>query len=633
MDRPISLPTWLRELDGSLAVNSQFVLWGNVHDLYLIPGGSGPTMVDMESAIWSVLADEYDAMVVFDPIVGVHTVPADLPDDSPVRTRLNVLLQAIPSVSDSFGTSQPDSTAAQPDERVRGGQPRPDQLVDLIGALTGQDLSPAAPRVVTLVPYASRLVVDPTRLTVAEHRLFASLYRLSHASTVRFREGHRSVHNSVIWLADGERDLPLWFTAQNEAVRPIPVPRPDLGRRALAAAVLAPALPDADPDRFPSRFADLTADMTLTGIWQTVRLATDQQIAAADIDDAVRRYRLGISDNPWKEPDRLRRIADGQSEITKRVLGQDDAVAKAIDILKRSAVDMTAAASSGGSGSRPRGVLFLAGPTGVGKTELAKALTELVFGSEDQMLRFDMSEYNTAHSEARLIGSPPGYVGFDAGGQLTGAVREKPLSLILFDEIEKADVSILDKFLQILDDARLTDGAGQTVFFTESIIVFTSNLGIRDRDGKIVLTHEAGLEAGKEAVRQAIVEAVEQFFASIDRPEIFNRLGQNIVVLGFIDRDLGKKILEQKVANIVEWTATEHRVELDLGGVMGRLEDLALSNLQYGGRSIVKLLEVALIDPLSRLLFEQLTGRSTVERIVVTDIEEEGSGRFRLVTT
>jgi len=184
MDRPISLPTWLRELDGSLAVNSQFVLWGNVHDRYLIPGDLGPTMVDMESAIWSLLADDYDAMVVFDPIVGVHTVPADLPDDSPVRTRLDVLLQAIPSVGDSFGTSQPDSAAAQPDERVRSGQPRPDQLVDLIGALTALDPSPAAPRVVTLVPYASRLVVDSTRLTAAEHRFFASLYRLSRASRV-----------------------------------------------------------------------------------------------------------------------------------------------------------------------------------------------------------------------------------------------------------------------------------------------------------------------------------------------------------------------------------------------------------------------------------------------------------------
>src|SRR5690606_1955709 len=118
--------------------------------------------------------------------------------------------------------------------------------------------------------------------------------------------------------------------------------------------------------------------------------------------------------------------------------------------------------------------------TGVGKTELAKALAEVLFGAEDAYIRFDMSEFSAEHSEARLIGAPPGYVGHSAGGELTNAVRERPFSVLLFDEIEKAHPRILDKFLQILDEGRLTDGSGSTVHFSESLIVFTSNLGAAD---------------------------------------------------------------------------------------------------------------------------------------------------------
>ena len=129
-------------------------------------------------------------------------------------------------------------------------------------------------------------------------------------------------------------------------------------------------------------------------------------------------------------------------------------------------------------GGRPRGVAFLAGPTGVGKTELAKSVTQLLFGDESAYIRFDMSEFSAEHSDQRLIGAPPGYVGYDAGGELTNAVREKPFSVVLFDEIEKAHPRILDKFLQILDDGVLTSGRGDRVYFSESIIIFTSNLGI-----------------------------------------------------------------------------------------------------------------------------------------------------------
>jgi ATP-dependent Clp protease ATP-binding subunit ClpA len=148
-----------------------------------------------------------------------------------------------------------------------------------------------------------------------------------------------------------------------------------------------------------------------------------------------------------------------------------------LDILKRTSIGLTGAQSRGLS-ARPRGVLFFAGPTGVGKTEMAKSIAEIVFGDESAYLRFDMSEFSAEHSGDRLIGAPPGYVGYDQGGELTNAMREQPFRVVLFDEIEKAHNRILDKFLQVLEDGRLTDGRGDTVYFSESLIIFTSNAGV-----------------------------------------------------------------------------------------------------------------------------------------------------------
>jgi len=128
--------------------------------------------------------------------------------------------------------------------------------------------------------------------------------------------------------------------------------------------------------------------------------------------------------------------------------------------------------------SKPRGILFLAGPTGTGKTEIVKAIAEALFEDEKTLIRFDMSEYTAEHSDQKLFGAPPGYVGYDNGGQLTNAVKNNPFSILLFDEIEKAHPNIMDKFLQILEDGRMTDGQGNTVYFSETLIFFTSNVGI-----------------------------------------------------------------------------------------------------------------------------------------------------------
>jgi len=296
------------------------------------------------------------------------------------------------------------------------------------------------------------------------------------------------------------------------------------------------------------------------------------------------------------------------------VKGQRPAVVKTLDILKRSVMGMTGAQARA-AGGRPRGVLFFAGPTGVGKTELAKTLTQLIFGDERAYLRFDMSEFAEEHTSARLLGAPPGYIGFDAGGELTNAVREKPFSVVLFDEIEKAHPRILDKFLQILEDGRLTDGRGDTAYFSEAVLVFTSNLGIyvEDAAGNRVQNVRAG--DPYETVESRIREAIGDYFKfRLSRPEILNRIGDNIVVFNFITPDVAELIFDGMLKNVARRLFEEFKLKLAMPAEL-RADLLArcIKDLSNGGRGIGNQLESAFINPLSRALFEQnLEGKQTV---------------------
>ena len=307
----------------------------------------------------------------------------------------------------------------------------------------------------------------------------------------------------------------------------------------------------------------------------------------------------------------------------RSVKGQSRAVQQTLDILKRSVTGLTAAQASS-SGNKPRGVLFFAGPTGVGKTELAKAITRLLFGDESACVRFDMSEFSAEHSDARLIGAPPGFVGHDAGGELVNAIRQRPFSVVLFDEIEKAHPLILDKFLQILDDGRLTDGRGDTVYFSESVIIFTSNLGVyvRNEVGEPVLN--VSPDDHYEDVSTRIHRAIGNHFRfALQRPELLNRIGDNIVVFDFIRADVAGQIMDKMLGNIIERVREEHDVTLVVGEQpYATLVEQCLSDLTHGGRGIGNRLESVLINPLARALFdfEFEAGQTiTVDRLVEAD--------------
>ncbi|HEY0133165.1 MAG TPA: AAA family ATPase [Nannocystis sp.] len=340
--------------------------------------------------------------------------------------------------------------------------------------------------------------------------------------------------------------------------------------------------------------ADATDQLTTADMRQVILLSrgVPEHLTAERL---LNLYRFGDQRSPWEElsEGRLRGVRD---DLRRRVLGQDAAVEAVATMIVRAWLGLAGLQHSARR-AKPKGTLFFVGPTGVGKTELAKACAAFLFGDEAACIRFDMSEYNHEHSDQRLVGAPPGYVGFEDGGQLTNAVTARPFCVLLFDEIEKAHGRVLDKFLQILEDGRLTDGRGETTWFSETVIIFTSNLGASNvPDDADPQTHEDHFRGSVE----------DHFVHALGRPELLNRLGDNIVVFQPVaDGGLRRKILDLKLTPLATHLRERHGVELHLGDDV-RDHIVGLSRPQQGGRGLLNAIERVLMNPLSHFLFERV---------------------------
>ena len=321
-----------------------------------------------------------------------------------------------------------------------------------------------------------------------------------------------------------------------------------------------------------------------------------EEVTAEDIADVVSRWTgIPVSKMLQSERDKLLHLED---ELHKRVIGQDEAIEAVADAVRRSRAGLQ-------DPKRPIGSFIFLGTTGVGKTELAKALAEYLFDDESLMTRIDMSEYQEKHTVSRLIGAPPGYVGYDEGGQLTEAVRRKPYSVVLFDEIEKAHPDVFNILLQVLDDGRLTDNKGRTVNFKNTIIIMTSNLGssyIQSQFEKINdQNHDQVVEETKAEVMNMLKKTI--------RPEFLNRIDETIMF-----QPLNKNEIEQ----IVRLQINGIKKMLEENGVTLQMSDQAVDFIatagydpEFGARPVKRAIQRYLLNDLSKKLLSQEVDRSS----------------------
>lgn len=574
---------WIKDLCRFLPLKSQFVLSGNIHDLqaYEIAENIVTPQTLEQTLFRTFRCAGYENVLVWNPMNGFRLVSSH---DFPIKNEKSFFAQ--------IGLTADNGQAS-------GGI---DMLSMVLERLTQLTTEPVA----LVIDFASQIVLRADNLTAQEHQLFTRALVLSHSTLARpSGEQRKPFYNTVVWIVEKEGDLPDWFLINNPHLRHIPIPKPDQSmRQSLAPALLrgflhASTLDSENFEKYTNEFSQSTEGMLLLDLNAIATLARVEQVPVHNVADAVRRYKVGVTEDPWQKID-YSRIKKADDFIAKRVKGQEHAVTHILDIVKRAITGV----GYKRKGNRPRGVVFLAGPTGVGKTELAKSVTSLLFNDENAYIRFDMSEFSSEHADQRLIGAPPGYVGYDVGGELTNAIREKPFSVVLFDEIEKAHPRILDKFLQILDDGVLTSGRGERVYFSEALIIFTSNLGIYKVDNQGLRTPNVTQSDAYDAVNTKVRQEIERYFKLVlNRPEILNRIGENIVVFDFIRPNVAKAIFTQMVNNIIDDLRDNH-FELQITpSALQALENIALADLSNGGRGIRNQIEAHLLNPLSRHVF------------------------------
>ncbi len=415
--------------------------------------------------------------------------------------------------------------------------------------------------------------------------------------------------------------LPDKFYNHDTRIKLISVPKPDLESRRWALRMMEKDLMATEEDDEGDSIeilAEMTDGMNMVDLRNIIALSRQHE-STLSIGELHHLYKFGDTDSPWMQLDE-NRVREAGTILRERVKGQDEAVDHAVTMIVRAHLDLAGIQHSKRT-SKPKGTMFFVGPTGVGKTELAKAIAHFVFGDESNCIRFDMSEFSQEHADQRLIGAPPGYVGHEEGGQLTNAVAESPFSVLLFDEIEKAHPRVLDKFLQILEDGRLTDGRGQTVFFSETVIIFTSNIGA----SKVKPNQDRN-----EVVTRFIEQVERHFNEELARPELLNRFGDNIVVFDFIhDPEIRTAIMESKLAGVRELLKDRFQLTLEIDGSFTQ-SLVSMGKTSHGGRGLINVIERELINPMSLFIFEHLHLIKNMNRKIVVTKGDEGRAEFSL---
>lgn len=582
----MALTTAFNRLKREIGIKRCIIIDGNVGDVYL---NEKKQIVDLKTYLMDMLKTmEYDDVLYWDRIDGV---------DGDV-SRLDVV-DKVEVEGDAYSFDDDEETPKEEQKTGSGLFKEPAEIFNIIF----KNLKKPNKKIAFVLNWADYLFSAGGQLPPDERELLTLLGKAIKDKKVDYLSSE--VNESTVVLITSKLSMfPISFYQGNPEVACLTLSRPDREEREKMLekiesgfeVKLKPGESLLTCDK-KNEYIDMLDDFTNREIIQMARLSRKE--GKMPFEQLYLLFKYGEKDNPWEKLD-YKAVKNIKKILAERVVGQDEAIAKIEKVVVKAYMGLTGIHKSS-SRSAPKGVLFFVGPTGVGKTELSKALAKFLFGDEQACIRFDMSEYAQENSDQKLIGAPPGYVGYEEGGQLTNAVREKPFSIILFDEIEKAakpNPRILDIFLQILEDGRLTDSKGETVYFSESVIIFTSNLG----------ASEVSSSGSNEEVAEEFIKIVKNYFDNeIKRPEILGRIGySNIVPFNFIkDKEFSVKIARSKLRPVQKAILEKYRIDLEFEDELKFINYiLGGADSSKGGRDILNAINDKLLDELAMFMFE-----------------------------
>ena len=580
-------PKWQKEIESFKGIKSTFIIEGNINDIYPYYDEKNQLnyynldslltkLFKIEEKIEDDKELEYN-FVFCNPVLGFYNK----------KSSVSEILKDFDKSNNIFKNDAKQNYKVDDIEKLS---------VIIKEALTVKKEKPLT----IVMNFAARYISSPTSLDSCENNMFINLFEASmNAKAIK------GYSNTLILVVEKFNDLPSWFYYNNPNVRTITIPNPDKNIRLNFIEMNYKEELENDL-KTKGKFIDNTEGLKNSELKELKNLYERYKKKDENYSllDALTMYKYGIKENMWESIDD-EAVSNLENSLKDRVKGQDRAIKKVSSVIKRAVTGMSGLQHSS-TGNKPKGILFFAGPTGTGKTELTKALAEVLFGDENNCIRFDMSEYSESHSDQKLFGAPPGYVGYEAGGQLTNAIKERPFSILLFDEIEKAHSSIMDKFLQILEDGRMTDGQGNTVYFSEALIIFTSNLGITkkiiDSSGNERREQLVSIDESYEDMENKVINGIKAHF----KPEVVNRIGNNIVVFDFIRDEVSQLIVKSQIKKINENIEKIKKIKIVISPeILDYYYKLAKEKnvLEMGGRGIGNMIEDKYINELSDYIF------------------------------